>query len=43
MTEKNDKFKNILPPLKLLTEVDRQELLFNLKELNFDIETLKAA
>ena len=43
MTEKNDKFKNILPPLKLLTVVDRQELLFNLKELNFDIETLKAA
>ena len=43
MTEKNDKFKNILPPLKLLTEYDKQELLFNLKELNFDIETLKAA
>jgi len=43
MSEKNEIFKNILPPLKLLSETDKKELISNLKKLDFDIENLKAA
>ena len=43
MTQKNNIFKNILPPLKLLSEEDKNELLSNLKKLDFNIENLKAA
>jgi len=32
-----------LPPLKLLSETDKKELISNLKKLDFDIENLKAA
>jgi len=41
MSQKNEIFKNILPPLKLLSENDKNELLLKLKKLNFDIENLK--
>ena len=43
MTEKNSIYKNLLPPLKLLDETEKNDLLSNLKKLNFDIEILKAA
>tara|TARA_B100000686_G_C16737111_1_gene944326 strand:+ start:220 stop:1098 length:879 start_codon:yes stop_codon:yes gene_type:complete len=43
MSEKNKIFKNVLPPLKLLSENDKKELIANLKKLDFDIETLKVA
>ena len=43
MSEKNEIFKNILPPLKLLSENDKKELISNLKKLDFDFESLKAA
>ncbi len=43
MSQKNGIFKNILPPLKLLSENDKNELLLKLKKLNFDIENLKTA
>ena len=43
MSEKNEIFKNVLPPLKLLSENDKKELIANLKKLDFDIETLKVA
>jgi len=43
MSQKNEIFKNILPPLKLLSENDKNELLLKLKKLNFDIENLKTA
>ena len=43
MTEKNSIYKNLLPPLKLLNETEKNDLLSNLKKLNFDIEILKAA
>ena len=43
MSEKNEIFKNILPPLKLLSETDKKELISNLKKLDFNIENLKAA
>ena len=43
MSQKNSIFKNLLPPLKLLSEKEKQELLNNLKKLGFNLETLKAA
>ena len=41
MSDKNEIYKNVLPPLKLLSETDKKELLSNLKKLDFNIETLK--
>ena len=41
--EKNSIYKNLLPPLKLLDETEQNDLLSNLKKLNFDMEVLKAA
>ena len=43
MTEKNSIYKNLLPPLKLLDETEKNDLLSNLKKLDFDMEILKAA
>ena len=43
MSEKNEIYKNILPPLKLLSETDKKELLLNLNKLDFKIENLEAA
>jgi len=43
MSEKNEIYKNVLPPLKLLSETDKKELFSELKKLNFNIENLKAA
>ena len=42
MSEKNEIYKNVLPPLKLLSETDKHELFLNLKKLDFNIENLKA-
>ncbi len=43
MSEKNEIYKNVLPPLKLLSEDDKRELFLQLKKLDFKIENLKAA
>ena len=43
MSQKNEIYKNILPPLKLLSETDKKELISNLKKLNFNIQNLEAA
>ncbi len=43
MAQKNSVYKNLLPPLKLLNEVEKNNLLANLKKLNFNMEILKAA
>ena len=43
MSQKDVQFKNILPPLKLLEERQKDELLKDLKNLNFDINIMKAA
>ena len=43
MAQKNSIYKNLLPPLKLLDEFEKKDLLSNLKKLNFDMEGLKAA
>ena len=43
MSQKNSIYKNLLPPLKLLEEEEKNDLLSNLKKLNFNMEILKAA
>ena len=43
MAEKNSIYENLLPPLKLLDEVEKKDLLLNLQKLNFNMEILKAA
>ena len=43
MSEKNEIYKNVLPPLKLLSETDKKELFSNLEKLDFNIENLKNA
>ena len=41
--KENDIFKNVLPPLTLLTKENEKELFENLKSLNFKIKSLLAA
>ena len=43
MAQKNSVYENLLPPLKLLDEAEKNNLLANLKKLNFNMEILKAA
>ena len=43
MSEKNIIYKNILPPLKLLSETDKKELFLNLNKLDFNTKNFKAA
>ena len=43
MSEKNEIFKNLLPPLKLLTDTEKEELILNLKKLDFNINNSKTA
>ena len=43
MSEKNEIYKNVLPPLKILSETNKEELFSQLKKLDFNIENLKAA
>ena len=43
MSQRNSLFQNLLPPLKILSENEKEELLANLKKFDFKIETLKAA
>ncbi len=43
MSDKNEIYKNVLPPLKILSEANKKELISNLKELDFNIENLKVA
>ena len=43
MSQKNPIFENLLPPLKLLSESEKIELLTNLKKFKFNLENLKAA
>ena len=43
MAQKNSVYENLLPPLKLLDEAEKNNLLANLKKLNFNMEILKTA
>ena len=43
MSEKNKIFENLLPPLKLLDNNQKKEILTSLGNLEFEIANLKAA
>ena len=43
MSDQDSIFKNILPPLSLLNHVDKNKLISDLKKLDFNLETTKAA
>jgi len=43
MAEKNSIYGYLLPPLKLLDQAEKNDLLSNLEKLNFNMEILKAA
>ena len=43
MSFEDNKYKNILPPLSLLNEVQKKELMSKLKDLNFVPEKKEAA
>ncbi len=43
MSDKDEIYKNVLPPLSLLSEKDKQKLIKDLNKLNFKLESLKAA
>ena len=42
-TEKDKIYKNILPPLRLLNQKEKENLMNDLKDLNFNIKSLMAA
>ena len=35
MTEENEKYKRVLPPLKLLSDTQKKEMMFKLRNLEF--------
>jgi len=43
LMDKNEMYKNVLPPLNLLSESDKKDMISNLKKLDFNITSLKAA
>ena len=43
MSSQDSIFKNILPPLGLLNNHDKNKLILDLKKLDFDLESTKAA
>ena len=42
-SQKNEIYKNILPPLRLLNAIEEKDLLDNLKNLNFTLKSRMAA
>jgi len=42
MSDEDDIYKNLLPPLSLLIEKDKKKLLEELNKLNFKLRSLKA-
>ena len=43
MSGESEIYKNVLPPVTLLNEEDRQQLIEDLNKLNFKLESLKTA
>jgi len=43
MSDEDEIYKNILPPLSLLNKDDKQQLIKDLTKLNFKLGSLKAA
>ena len=43
MSDQDDCYKNVIPPVSLLNEKDKKQLLEDLGKLNFTLESLKMA
>ena len=43
MSDENKIYKNVLPPVSLLSEKDKQQLIEDLNKLNFKLGSLKTA
>mgnify|MGYP006133377353 CR=1 FL=1 len=43
MSDKENAYQNVLPPISLLSEKDKNQLIEDLKKMNFTIRSLKAA
>jgi 4-hydroxy-tetrahydrodipicolinate synthase len=43
MSDEDEIYKNVLPPISLLNKKDKQQLTEDLNKLNFNLESLKAA
>ena len=43
MSDRNEIYKNVLPPISLLSENNKQQLIKDLNKLNFNLGSLKAA
>ena len=43
MSDEDEIYKNVLPPVSLLNEKDKNQLIMDLDKLNFKLGSLKAA
>ena len=43
MSDEDEIYKNVLPPVSLLADKDKQKLIKDLNKLNFKLGSLKAA
>ncbi len=41
MSDEDEIYKNILPPISLLDEMDKEQLIKNLNEVDFNLRSLK--
>jgi 4-hydroxy-tetrahydrodipicolinate synthase len=43
MSDQDDNYKNVIPPMSLLNEKEKKQLVDDLNKLNFKLEALEAA
>ena len=43
MSDQEDIYKNVLPPVSLLNQKDKKKLIDDLNNLNFNVKSLKVA
>jgi 4-hydroxy-tetrahydrodipicolinate synthase len=43
MSDQYDSYKNVIPPMSLLNEKEKKQLVDDLNKLNFKLEALEAA
>jgi 4-hydroxy-tetrahydrodipicolinate synthase len=43
MSDEDEIYKNVLPPISLLDELDKQQLINDLNKIDFNLRSLRAA
>jgi len=43
MSDQDNNYKNVIPPMSLLNEKEKKQLVHDLNKLNFKLEALEAA